>query len=136
MRALQADDLYADWRGTDNYYFTYTLHTYNQLVWCSNFDGQFRAAIEASEAIMRNTPRAVLERCPDFVEPLMADVWYVLVRFGRWAAILDRATPESPVALAAALWAKSVASAATGHVPEALGLQAEFRQAVDSVPDT
>ena len=95
MYAIQVDELYAHWRGTVNCYFAHTLHTHNPLLRCSEFDGQFRAAIDASEKIIRNTPRAVLSRCPAFVEPLMADVWCVLFRSGRLAAILNRVTPES-----------------------------------------
>ena len=58
---------------------------------------------------MATTPPALLRRGRCFIEPLFGDVWYAMVRFGRWESILDRPTPpvSMHVSHATALWAKA-----------------------------
>jgi hypothetical protein len=123
---VQADVRYSELRGVVNYYFTYRLHTYNQLIWSSNFDGQFGTAFAAAEAIIAEAPPELLARWPDWIEPLFSNVWYVLVRFGRWQEILERAVPaaiDHCVSRATGWWAKAIALGALGRMPEAAAAQ-------------
>mmetsp|Transcript_62630 Transcript_62630/g.197761 ORF Transcript_62630/g.197761 Transcript_62630/m.197761 type:complete len:544 (-) Transcript_62630:96-1727(-) len=101
-RGIAADEAHAAFRGRETYYHTYRLHTYNQLVWSASLDGQYAAAARAAEDILATTPPSLLKRYEDFVEPVLADVWYVLVRFGRFAEILARPLPPLEAAAAAA----------------------------------
>ena len=134
--AVRADERFAELRGTCNYYFTYRLHTLNQLIWCSNFDGQYRVARAAAEAIISDTPAELVAMWVDWIEPLFANIWYVLVRFGLWDEVLGRTLPRAElcVSRATAYWAKAIALGALGRLPEAFAAQAEFTAAAAAVP--
>jgi len=122
--------------GRETYYHGYTIHSCNQLVWSANFDGQSALAMQAAEAIIWSTPKALARSGASFIEPLFADLWYVMVRFGKWAAILERETPAEGlyVSHATALWAKSVACGALGRVDDALSYESDFLAATKKVP--
>jgi hypothetical protein len=73
------------------------------------------------------------------MEPYMAGAWHVLVRFGRWDAILARPLPADPdhlVCAATARWARGMARAARGEVALAAAEQAAFAAALARVPAT
>lgn len=137
--AIRAGKAFAAPCGTQNYYFTYRLHTLNQMMWPASFDGQRAVAFSAAEAILVDTPPKLHAQWPDWVEPLGAGVWYVLVRFGQWADVLDRAVPGAPeqfVSRAAAWWARAIALGALGRLAEAQMAQNRFAAAVAAVPPT
>jgi tetratricopeptide (TPR) repeat protein len=106
LAAIAADKDFACLRGSDTYYHTYRLHSYNQLVWAASFCGRSEVAVRAAEAILSSTPKALRERYCEFVEPLGADLWFVLVRFGRWKEVLKR--PEPPLVLVPTLSTNNV----------------------------
>ena len=56
IAAIEADGCWADLRTRHNYYHTYTLHCYNQLVWSAGFSGRSEVAFAAAEAIISTTP--------------------------------------------------------------------------------
>jgi ABC-type phosphate/phosphonate transport system substrate-binding protein/tetratricopeptide (TPR) repeat protein len=148
--AVAADRLYFDMlRTRDIYYHTYTLHCLNQLVWSAGFAGQSKVAFEAAEAILSTTPATLRARYADFVEPLFADIWFALVRFGKWDDILARPLPplrgpvpdvgavsnRNFVSVAISHWAKAIAAAALGRVALALQHRELFCVSAAAVPE-
>jgi tetratricopeptide (TPR) repeat protein len=76
----------------------------------------------------------------DLLEGFVPMKLHVLVRFGRWAEILDTPLPADQelfcFTTAMTLYAKGVALAATGRVGEAERAQDAFSAAVDRVPES
>ena len=112
-------------------------------------------ALAAAEDIISTTPLRLRLQYADFVEPLYADIWYALVRFGQWDEILARPTPPLEeeeqgvdeagfghdrqargnfVSVATAHWAKAVACASLGRINQATQFCEAFRQTAATVP--
>jgi hypothetical protein len=95
LRAIDADAVYEAWRGSRTYYHTYRLHCHSQLVWCAGFAGSSQVALKSAEDILATTPLATVpDEQFDYTEPLGANVWSAMVRFGMWSAILARPEPQ------------------------------------------
>jgi hypothetical protein len=125
-----------------NFYTGYRIHNYHFAAYGAMFLGQFAPALAAADEMVTTMPEAML-RIPsppmaDFFESYVAVRQHVLVRFGKWADIIaqdlpaDRALYCNTVAMIH--YAKGVAHAALGQVPQAEAEQALFRAAAKRVP--
>eukprot|EP00039_Didymoeca_costata_P015394 m.260682 g.260682 ORF g.260682 m.260682 type:complete len:562 (-) comp16213_c6_seq1:28-1713(-) len=136
--ALVSDLKFCEMRGYETFYFGYPLHNYLMIVWASFFSGQFQKALNASEEIVKMTPKSMLDKYTDFLEPYLATKWHVLVRFGKWEKILELELPEDQtyysVCTATAHYAKGVAYAALGRPDEGEQEIIKFRAAMEKVP--
>ena len=76
----------------------------------------------------------------DLLEGYAGMKMHGLIRFGKWREILEEPLPRDPelyrVTTAIVLYAKSVASAASGDLPAADGYRRRFTSAVERVPAT
>jgi tetratricopeptide (TPR) repeat protein len=142
--AIVADRKYVDQHGTENYYTLYRVHNYHFKIYGAMFLGQYQVAMETAKEMESTIPEALLrwESPPmaDWLEPFMAIRWHILVRFGRWQEIIEAPVPEDRelycVTAATAHYAKTIAYAATGHIPEAEDQKRLFQEMVGWVPDT
>ena len=142
--AIVADKKYEALEGGLNFYTLYRCHDLHFKLYCAMFLGQFRPAIEAADALVATLPEALLriESPPmaDWLEGFVPMRLHALVRFGKWQEILDAALPADPdlfcVTTAMLHYAKGVAYAASGRVPEAEAERALFAAAFARVPET
>ena len=142
--AIEADRKFLEREGGINFYALYRCHNYHFKIYGAMFLGQYRPAIDAAEEMISTLPEELLTvpspPMADWLEGFVSMKQHVLVRFGRWKAIVEQTLPDNPelfcVTTAMMRYAMSVAHGALGNV-EAAERQAEaFDQAVESVPDS
>ena len=142
-KATKVDRKALDRTGVFTLYTGYRIHNYHFAVYGAMFLGQFEPAWTAARELVDVTPEAFL-RVPsppfaDYFESYLA-VWvHVLIRFGRWQQIIDEPLPEDAelyANLTATLhYAKGIAHAARGEVPEAELQRTLFLAARDRMPE-
>ena len=143
-RAIEADRVYLANEGAMNFHTLSRIHNLHLKIYASLFLGQFKGAMEAAEEIIATTPEELLRienpAMADWMEGYIGMKAHVFIRFGKWQEILDHPLPDDPdlYAMSSAVWhyAKTIAHAALGHVPEAESQRALFYQAVTRVPPT
>ncbi|WP_375172834.1 hypothetical protein [Pseudooceanicola sp.] len=141
-RAIEADLKYYDREGGVKFYTGYRQHNYHFAIYGAMFLGQIEPALRAVRGLAETTPAEALKiQSPpyaDFWEAYLAMEPHVLIRFGRWNDILQMELPEDPATYATLnatlLYAKGLAHAALGQVPEALEMEQNFLAA--HVPET
>ena len=142
--ALVADRKYVEREGALNIYAYSPIHNAHFKLYGAMFLGQYRTAMEAARELLDFCPEALLriESPPmaDLLEGYAGMKMHGLIRFGRWREILEEPLPRDPdlyrVTTAIVLYAKSVASAATGDLPAADAHRRRFMSAVERVPAT
>lgn len=142
--AIAADAKFLARRGATNFYTLYRCHNHHFRIYGAMFLGRFQDAIDAARRLEAAVPHELLriESPPmaDWLEGFLAMRVHVLIRFGRWADVLELPLPEDQklhcVTTAMLHYARGVALAATGRVDEAEAERLRFRAAVDRVPDT
>jgi tetratricopeptide (TPR) repeat protein len=128
--------------GVFNFYTVYRMHNYHTLIYAAMFAGQKAVALDAVDRMENSLPREVLVTISmaDYAEVFVSVRWHVMVRFGMWKEIIERALPDDPelysVTTAMAHYAKGVAYAATGHIHEAESQRELYHEAAKRVPDT
>ncbi|MCR9127287.1 MAG: hypothetical protein NXH82_14325, partial [Rhodobacteraceae bacterium] len=141
--AIEADLKFYEERGAFNIYTGYRQHNYHFVIYGAMFLGQIEPALAAVRGMAETTPEKML-RIPsppmaDYFEAFLAMEPHVLIRFGRWSEILELALPEDRdlyrVGAATILYAKALALAALGRVPEAEAAEKAFAEARDAVPE-
>ncbi|KAK9858611.1 hypothetical protein MYU51_017791 [Penicillium brevicompactum] len=140
QRAAIADEKYLGREGPFNFYSVYRMHTYHSLIYAAMFAGQKQTALDAVERMEATLPKKLLAAMADFIEIFMSVRVHVMVRFGMWEEIIQTPIPTEPeiYCMTIATWhyAKGVAFAATGKVPEAEEQRELYREARKRVPDT
>ncbi|MEU8651964.1 hypothetical protein [Streptomyces sp. NPDC048737] len=143
-RAIAADEKYAARAGAMNFYTLYRAHNHHFRIYGAMFLGRAETALEAAARLEECLPEELLrvESPPmaDWLEAFLAMRVHVLIRFGRWAEILDLPEPADPelygMTTAMRHYARGVALSATGRVPEAEAERTRFREAAARVPRT
>ena len=100
-QAIRADDMYAEYAGSLNFYVTARGHDLHLMMHTCMFLGQFEPALAAAEKIrtimtediltMRDRPKLMM-----MTEAYYAMKMHVLVRFGRWHEIIAEPPPGDP----------------------------------------
>ncbi|MFC9913164.1 tetratricopeptide repeat protein [Streptomyces sp. NPDC059862] len=142
--AIAADEKYRARAGAMNFYTLYRSHNYHFKIYGAMFLGQYRTALETAaeleSTITQDLLRVQSPPMADWLEGFLAMRVHVLIRFGRWADILDLPLPADPqlysVTTAMLRYARGVALSATGRIAEAEAERALFREALAGVPDT
>ncbi|GGM96058.1 tetratricopeptide repeat protein [Streptomyces fuscichromogenes] len=140
--AVAADEKYHDRAGAMNFYTLYRCHNLHFGIYGAMFLGRFQDALATAGRLEAAVPEELLRvQSPpmaDWLEGFLAMRVHVLVRFGRWDDILRLPLPADPllycVTTAMLHYARGVAHAATGRIPEAETERARFRDAVAAVP--
>jgi tetratricopeptide (TPR) repeat protein len=142
-RSIRADDMYADYAGSFNFYVTARCHDLHLMMHTCMFLGQYHSALAAADKIreiltediltMKDRPKLV--RTSEAYYSMKA---HVLVRFGRWREIIDGCPPGDPdiyrISVPMHHYARGIAYAT---VKDPVGAERErvlFRQAVGRIP--
>lgn len=140
QNACIADEKYIKEEGIFNFYSVYRMHNYHSLIYAAMFAGQKEVSLDAVSRMEATLPKELLAEMSDYIEVFMSVRSHVMVRFGMWEEIIQRPLPDDPVlysfTTAIAHYAKGVAYAATGKVPEAEYQRELYREAEKRVPDT
>ncbi|MBQ1093202.1 hypothetical protein KBY47_29410 [Streptomyces sp. B93] len=142
--AVAADEKYRERAGAMNFYTLYRVHNHHFRIYGAMFLGQSRTALEAADALEAAIPEELLRvQSPpmaDWLESFVAMRVHVLIRFGRWADILDLPLPADRdlyrVTTAMLRYARGVALSATGRTDEAEAERELFREALAQVPES
>jgi len=136
--AIAVDEEYVQDAGPYNFYSLYRIHNYHFLVYGAMFDGQSEVALRTAREINKQVPLDMLKEQVDYLDAFMPTALHVMIRFGKWDAILEEPEPADylPMSRAIRLYARGIAYAATGQVEAAEREQAALRQAVKFVPET
>lgn len=143
-RAIEADRTYVRHAGPINFAALNRVHNLHFLAYGAMFLGSIGVALEACDEIEESLPEKLLriESPPmaDWMEAFLTVRSHVLVRFGRWDDLLATPLPGDRQLYASTtatlLYAKGVAHAARGEVPQALETQQAFQQAAAAVPES
>jgi tetratricopeptide (TPR) repeat protein len=100
-RSIRADDMYADYAGSLNFYVTARGHDLHLMMHTCMFLGQYFPALAAADKIRRMMTEDILtmKDRPKLVattEAYYAMKMHVLVRFGRWREIIEEPMPGDP----------------------------------------
>jgi hypothetical protein len=106
-------------------YYSHNLHF---LAIAASMQGRFAEALAASDQLSQNV-KPYLTDIP-FLESFMPTSTLVLVKFRKWDEILNSPEPEKQLALANSVWhwARAMAYAGKGQVPQAVAEQALFTE--------
>ncbi|PWI13309.1 hypothetical protein DI272_03555 [Streptomyces sp. Act143] len=142
--AVAADEKYRARAGAMNFYTLYRSHNYHFKIYGAMFLGQSRVALETAAQLEASVPEELLRvQSPpmaDWLEGFLAMRVHVLIRFGRWADLLELPLPADPrlycVTTAMLHYARGVALSALGRIPAAEAERALFQEAVTRVPES
>ena len=100
-QAIRADDLYADYAGSKNFYVTARGHDLHLMMHTCMFLGQYAPALAAAEKIRAIMTEDILTMTDRPKLMMMTEAYYamkmhVLVRFGRWHEIVAEPSPGDP----------------------------------------
>ncbi len=144
MDAIRADRKFLEREGALNFYSLYRCHDYHFRIYGAMFLGQYRVAIDTSDEMISTLPEELLRQesppMADWLEGFISMKQHVFIRFGKWQEILDQPLPGDRglfcVTTAMMHYARAVAWAASGHVPEAEAEARLFEAAVKRVPES
>jgi hypothetical protein len=135
--SIRADDLYAAYAGSRNFYTAARCHDLHAMVFTCMFLGQYGSAMEAANKLANTITRDLLTLSdrPKFVmilEAYHSMRLHVMVRFGRWREIVDAPLPDDPniffVTMAMHHYAKAIAHATLKQMPEAEEERRKFHE--------
>tara|TARA_R110002126_G_scaffold281712_1_gene429754 strand:- start:122822 stop:124462 length:1641 start_codon:yes stop_codon:yes gene_type:complete len=139
-RAIRADKLYLQRNGPHNFYTLYRCHNYHFKIYGAMFLGQPKTALQAADELIENLSDDVVRPLADWFEGFISMKQHVLVRFGRWDAILQQPMPDDAqlycVTTAMMHYARAVALANIGQLAAAELERHAFDAARARVPET
>jgi tetratricopeptide (TPR) repeat protein len=141
--AIQADRKFVEHAGVMNFYSLYRVHNFHFKLYGAMFLGQYEQAIDAFSEMRKTVPEELLkmESPPmvNWLEGYLSMDTHVLIRFGRWQALIDAPLPEDTefysMTTAMNYYGKGIAQAALGNHAGALEAQRQFEEAVAKVAD-
>ena len=149
IAAVEADDKYVELTGNESqFYKFYRMHNHHFVVWCAMFDGQYETALKYARKAVGTLPvgdenggvkfmlAGIIPMGAIFVESYVTMPWHVMVRFGKWEEIINEPMYDDkdafPATIATQHYARGVAYASMGLVPEAEAEQALFKEALQN----
>lgn len=147
IAAVEADDHYVELTGNESqFYKFYRMHNHHFVVWCAMFEGQYETAMKYARKAAATLPAGdenhgvrfmlagVIPMGAIFLESYVTMTWHVMIRFGKWDEILAEPMQTEkdafPATIATQHYARGVAYASKGMVPEAEAEQALFKEAL------
>ena len=149
IAAVEADDRYVELTGNESqFYKFYRMHNHHFVVWWAMFEGQYEVAMKYARKAVATLPAGdkdsgvqfmlagIIPMGAIFLESYVTMPWHVMIRFGKWDEILNEPlhtdTAVFPAAIATQHYARGVAYASLGKVPEAEIEQELFKQALQN----
>lgn len=138
--ATLADEKFVRLEGAANFYAIYRMHNYHSLIYAAMFAAQKDVALDAVTRMESTLPNELLVQMADGIEVFMSVRAHVMIRFGMWEEIIQTPLPDDQnlycVTTAIAHYAKGVAYAACGNIPQAERERDNYHEAVKRVPGT
>jgi tetratricopeptide (TPR) repeat protein len=149
IAAVEADDKYVEITGNESqFYKFYRMHNHHFVVWCAMFDGQYETALKYARKAVDTLPvgdenggvkfmlAGIIPMGAIFLESYVTMPWHVMIRFGKWEEIINEPMYDDkdafPATIATQHYARGVAYASMGLVPEAEAEQALFKEALQN----
>lgn len=138
QKAIEAARVRVARSGPGGFYALYRAHNYHFLVYAAQFDGRYALALANARELVRELPVELVAAMPEFIEGFVATPLHVLVRFGKWAAILAEPEPAPELLGTRAFWhyARGLAFSALARLDEAAAEQQVFEAACAAVPES
>lgn len=145
--AIELDLKYLALRGTETFYLISCLHNYHMKMAAAMFLGQFSPAMAAAKGARAIVNPNLFQGDKRYLATTLEGYYsasvHVLVRFGRWQAIIDDPMPDIDsstnsrylVTTIMLHYAKAIAHAALGNHSNADQHRQRFEQLSDSIPD-
>ena len=135
--AIAADHRYFDQAPEPGGALGYYAHNVHMLAFSAMMEGREELALQAARELEHELSEEVIQSDLPWFDGLMATTLHVMVRFGRWEAILSEPEPPAYRLLSRAQrhYARGVALAALGRPAEARVEQATFTQLAAKVPE-
>ena len=147
IAAVEADDHYVELTGNESqFYKFYRMHNHHFVVWCAMFEGQYETAMKYARKAVDTLPEGdenhgaqfmlagIIPMGAIFLESYVTMPWHVMIRFGKWDEILAEPMYSNkdvfPATIATQHYARGVAYASKGMVPEAEAEQVLFKEAL------
>ena len=147
IAAVKADDHYVELTGNESqFYKFYRMHNHHFVVWCAMFEGQYETAMKYARKAVETLPAGdenhgaqfmlagIIPMGAIFLESYVTMPWHVMIRFGKWDEILAEPMYSDkdvfPATIATQHYARGVAYASKGMVPEAEAEQVLFKEAL------
>ena len=142
--AIRADEKFLANQPIGHFYNLYRAHDYHFRMYAAMLGGQSKIALDtgAELALVITEPLLKVRSPPmaDWLEGFVAMQMHGFIRFGRWGDILALELPVDAdlycVTTAMLHYAKGVAFAATGRVPEAETERQLFKESMKRVPES
>ena len=140
-KAIAADKKFLELAGPHDFYTTSCCHDFHLKMYASMFAGRFQPALDAADDLAEMLTEDVLRNDQPYTAATLEGYYsmkmHVLVRFGRWQAIVDTPPPGDPelycVTIAMHHYAKGVANAALGNIEAAEREKLAFEAAVANI---
>lgn len=142
-KAIAVDQKYIERVGSFDFYTTACCHDYHFKMYAAMFLGQYGPALDAANGITNLLTEAVLGAEQPYMahtlEGYYSTKMHVLIRFGKWQAIIDEPMPSDPhlylVTTAMFHYARGVAYAAMGQIEAAEEERQRFTLAHQNIPE-
>ncbi|MFG0319058.1 MAG: tetratricopeptide repeat protein [Planctomycetota bacterium JB042] len=136
-RAMEADALYRERSPDQGIQHMYMAHNAHMLAFSAMMAGREAEALAAARSIEENIPDEVQEQVAGYLDPWMGAVYDVQKRFGRWDDLLAEPAPPAFFPITTAVWRahRAIAYAAKKEIEAAEREYAEFRSAMEAIPD-
>lgn len=138
-KAAEIDRKYEAVAGAKNFYTIYRIHNVHFEAYGAMFLGQPEVALAAAARLIEMLPEDVVRFMPELLESFYGKKIHVLVRFGRWAEIMDEPFPEDRglylYTTAAMHQARAVALANLGQHPAAEEARKRAVESMSVIPD-
>lgn len=135
-RAAAVDARYQALHTEQGFYRVYMAHNHHFLAFSCMMEGRSADALAAARALIANMPESWAREHALFVEGFLAIELEVLIRFGRWQALLARPEPPEwqPLNRALRHFARGTAFAALGKLDQARVEERELARTGEFVP--
>ena len=143
-KAIEADRKFLEREGPMNFYSAYRIHNYHFAIYGAMFLGRYAPALAAAEELIATLPEELLRIASppmaDHLEGYISMKQHVLVRFGRWQAIIDQPLPMDAdlyrCTTAMMHYAKGRVFSTRPEIDEAEAERERFLSAKARVPDS
>ncbi len=136
-QAIAVDKAYFELAPEPDYYSLYFLHNVHFLAYASMMEGRYQTAIDAARKLEENIPAAFLKKYVTDADGLTTTALHVMIRFGKWHAILAEPEPDDwrLISRADRHYARCVAHAALGQLDQARMELEAFERVAAEVTD-
>ncbi len=136
--AVSADRTYLSRAPDPSIYAIYYAHNLHFLSYAAMMSGRYADALQSARDLEAEMPKGPLEAFAGLIDGIMPTSFHVMIRFGKWEAVLAEPDYEEDyrlVSRAVRRYARSIAYSALGKTEEAHAELIAFNEAMAAVPE-